>query len=90
MFPVLFAIARTAGWMAQWPELVLDEEQKITRPKQIYIGYDERSYVPLDQRRDGGGAGARGIRAALRAGGREPHRGARRGSAQDRVSRTWP
>ena len=33
---------------------MLDEEQKITRPKQIYIGYDERSYVPLDQRRDGG------------------------------------
>jgi citrate synthase len=54
MFPVLFAIARTAGWMAQWAELVLDEEQKITRPKQVYIGYDERSYVPLDQRRDGG------------------------------------
>jgi citrate synthase len=54
MFPVLFAIARTAGWMAQWAELVLDEEQKITRPKQIYIGYDERPYVPLDQRRDGG------------------------------------
>jgi citrate synthase len=54
MFPVLFAIARTAGWMAQWAELVLDEEQKITRPKQLYVGYDERSYVPLDQRRDGG------------------------------------
>src|SRR2546427_1249698 len=54
MFPVLFAIARTAGWMAQWAEMVLDEEQKITRPKQLYIGYDERAYVPLDQRRDGG------------------------------------
>ena len=54
MFPVLFAIARTAGWMAQWAELVLDEEQKITRPKQVYTGYDERAYVPLDQRRDGG------------------------------------
>ncbi len=54
MFPVLFAIARTAGWMAQWAELVLDEEQKITRPKQLYLGYDERPYVPLDQRRDGG------------------------------------
>ena len=54
MFPVLFAIARTAGWMAQWAEMLLDEEQKITRPKQIYVGYDERSYVPLDQRRDGG------------------------------------
>ncbi len=54
MFPVLFAIARTAGWMAQWAELVTDEEQKITRPKQLYVGYDERSYVPLDQRREGG------------------------------------
>src|SRR5438128_7305657 len=54
MFPVLFAIARTAGWMAQWAELVLDEEQKITRPKQLYVGSDERPYVPLDQRRDGG------------------------------------
>jgi citrate synthase len=54
MFPVLFAIARTAGWMAQWAELVVDEEQKITRPKQLYTGYDERHYVPLDQRRDGG------------------------------------
>src|SRR5437762_11056244 len=54
MFPVLFAIARTAGWMAQWAELLTDEEQKITRPKQLYIGSDERPYVPLDQRRDGG------------------------------------
>jgi len=52
MFPVLFAIARTAGWMAQWAELVLDEEQKIARPKQIYVGHDERHYVPLDLRRD--------------------------------------
>ena len=54
MFPVLFAIARTAGWMAQWAEMLLDEEQKITRPKQLYMGHDERPYVPLDQRRDGG------------------------------------
>jgi citrate synthase len=54
MFPVLFAIARTAGWMAQWAEHVTDEEQKITRPKQIYLGHDERHYVPLDRRRDGG------------------------------------
>ncbi len=54
MFPVLFAIARTAGWMAQWAEMLLDDEQKITRPKQVYTGSDERHYVPLDQRRDGG------------------------------------
>src|SRR2546430_9208111 len=46
MYPVLFAIARTAGWMAQWAEMLLDEEQKITRPKQPYIGHGERAYVP--------------------------------------------
>ena len=45
---------RTAGWMAQWAEMVLDEEQRIARPKQLYIGANERSYVPLDMRRDGG------------------------------------
>jgi citrate synthase len=54
MFPVLFAIPRTAGWMAQWAELVLDEEQRIARPKQLYIGHDERPYLPLDARRDVG------------------------------------
>src|SRR5436309_4929319 len=54
MFPVLFAIARTAGWMAQWAEMLLDEEQKITRPKQLYLGSDERHYMPLDERRDVG------------------------------------
>ncbi|HKA28328.1 MAG TPA: citrate/2-methylcitrate synthase, partial [Candidatus Binatia bacterium] len=52
MFPVLFAIPRTAGWMAQWAEMVLDEEQRIARPKQVYMGYDERPYLPLDRRRD--------------------------------------
>ena len=54
MFPVLFAIARTAGWMAQWAEMLLDEEQRIVRPKQLYLGHDERQYPALDQRRDGG------------------------------------
>ena len=43
-FTVLFAIARTAGWMAQWEELLLDKEQKIARPRQIYTGFDERPY----------------------------------------------
>ncbi|MDQ8153232.1 MAG: citrate synthase [Gemmatimonadota bacterium] len=43
-FTVLFAIARTAGWMSQWEELLLDKEQKIARPRQIYTGYDERPY----------------------------------------------
>ncbi len=54
MFPVLFAIARTSGWVAQWAEMLLDDEQKIARPRQVYIGAGRRSYVPLDQRRDGG------------------------------------
>ncbi|HEX8906392.1 MAG TPA: citrate synthase [Longimicrobiaceae bacterium] len=50
MFPVLFAIPRVAGWLAQWKELLEDPEQKITRPRQIYTGYDERHVVPLEQR----------------------------------------
>ena len=43
-FTVLFAIARTAGWLAQWEEMLLDKEQKIARPRQIYTGKDERAY----------------------------------------------
>ena len=43
-FTVLFAIARTAGWMAQWEEMLLDKEQKIARPRQIYTGSPERAY----------------------------------------------
>ncbi len=43
-FTVLFAIARTAGWLAQWEEMLLDKEQKIARPRQIYVGYGERTY----------------------------------------------
>jgi citrate synthase len=50
MFPVLFAIGRTPGWIAQWQEMLLDKEQKIARPRQIYIGADERNYVPLSER----------------------------------------
>lgn len=50
MFPVLFAIPRTSGWIAQWEEMLLDPEQKIARPRQIYVGYDKRSYVVMDQR----------------------------------------
>jgi citrate synthase len=50
MFPVLFAIPRTAGWIAQWEEMLLDPEQKIARPRQIYIGPPARDYVPRDQR----------------------------------------
>jgi citrate synthase len=51
MFPVLFAIPRTAGWLAQWLEGIVDPEQKIARPRQLFIGADERDYVPFEQRR---------------------------------------
>jgi citrate synthase len=50
MFPVIFAIPRTSGWVAQWLELVHDEEQAIARPRQIYNGYREREYVPIEAR----------------------------------------
>jgi citrate synthase len=50
MFPVLFAIGRTSGWIAQWLELVQDKEQKIARPRQIYTGERGRDYVPMSQR----------------------------------------
>jgi citrate synthase len=49
MFTVLFAIPRMAGWLAHWVEL-LDQDQRITRPRQLYVGAPERPYVPLDQR----------------------------------------
>jgi citrate synthase len=50
MFPVLFAIPRTAGWIAQWEEMLLDPEQKIARPKQIYIGASRREYIQREKR----------------------------------------
>jgi citrate synthase len=50
MFPVLFAIPRTAGWIAQWEEMLLDPEQKIARPRQIYTGPAQRDYIPRDKR----------------------------------------
>ncbi|MEE9207915.1 MAG: citrate synthase [Gemmatimonadota bacterium] len=50
MFPVLFAIPRTAGWLAQWSEMLTDPEQRIARPRQIFLGEDERSYVALADR----------------------------------------
>ena len=50
MFPVLFAIPRTSGWLAQWQEMLLDKEQKIGRPRQLYLGASRRDYVPIDQR----------------------------------------
>jgi citrate synthase len=50
MFTVLFAIPRTAGWVAQWDELHRDPDQKIARPRQIYTGYRRRDYIPMDKR----------------------------------------
>jgi len=50
MFPVLFAIPRTSGWLAQWEEMLEDKDQKIARPRQVYLGAGRRDYVPLDKR----------------------------------------
>ena len=49
-FTVLFALGRLPGWIAQWEEMLRDKEQKIARPRQIYIGYDERDFVPMAMR----------------------------------------
>jgi citrate synthase len=49
-FTVLFALGRLPGWLAQWEEMLSDPEQKIARPRQIYTGYDEREFVPLEER----------------------------------------
>jgi citrate synthase len=49
MFTVLFAIPRMSGWLAHWVEL-LDQDQKIYRPRQLYVGADERDYIPLAKR----------------------------------------
>jgi citrate synthase len=51
-FTVLFAIGRTPGWLAQWEEMLLDKDQKIARPRQIYVGSAERNFVPLEKRGD--------------------------------------
>jgi citrate synthase len=51
MFPVMFAIPRAAGWIAQWEEMLTDPEQKIARPRQIYDGPGKRDYVPREKRR---------------------------------------
>ncbi len=50
MFPVLFAIARTSGWLAQWQELRADPEQEIARPRQLYLGSGQRSYLDMGRR----------------------------------------
>jgi citrate synthase len=50
MFTVLFAIARTVGWIAQWKEMIADPSQRIGRPRQLYTGATERSFVPMERR----------------------------------------
>lgn len=50
MFTVLFALARSVGWVAQWKEMIEDSAQKIGRPRQLYTGYAMREYVPIDKR----------------------------------------
>ena len=57
-FTVLFAVARTAGWLAQWEEMLNDREQKIARPRQIYLGSDERDYLAMEQRGEARSASA--------------------------------
>ncbi len=50
MFPVMFAIPRTVGWLAQWEEMLLDSEQRIARPRQVYLGEARRGYVEMSER----------------------------------------
>jgi citrate synthase len=50
MFTVLFAVARTTGWVAQWNEMISDPAQKIGRPRQLYVGKSERDYIPIAKR----------------------------------------
>jgi citrate synthase len=51
MYPVLFAIGRTPGWLAQWQEMMNDPDQRIARPRQLYLGPDTRNYVPIEKRK---------------------------------------
>lgn len=50
MFPVLFGIARTSGWLAQWEEMLRDPEQKLARPRQVYLGAEQRDYLSMEER----------------------------------------
>ncbi|MGB1800257.1 MAG: citrate/2-methylcitrate synthase, partial [Gammaproteobacteria bacterium] len=50
MYTVMFALARSAGWIAQWLEMMKDPEFRIGRPRQLYIGSETRDYVPMDKR----------------------------------------
>jgi citrate synthase len=51
MFTVLFAVARTVGWIAQWKEMIEDPKQKISRPRQFYTGAVKRDYSPISRRK---------------------------------------
>jgi citrate synthase len=51
MFTVLFAVARTVGWISQWSEMIEDPQQKIGRPRQLYTGVTHRDYVAIDKRK---------------------------------------
>jgi len=51
MFTVLFAVARTVGWIAQWKEMIEDPNQKIGRPRQLYTGETRRDYIPISRRK---------------------------------------
>jgi citrate synthase len=50
MFTVLFAVARTVGWVSQWKEMIEDPMQRIGRPRQLYTGPDQKSYIPITDR----------------------------------------
>jgi citrate synthase len=51
MFTVLFALARTVGWIAQWKEMIEDPQQKLCRPRQLYTGSPRRDYQPMSKRK---------------------------------------
>jgi citrate synthase len=51
MFTVLFAVARTVGWISQWSEMIQEPNYKISRPRQLYLGSTKRDYVPVAQRK---------------------------------------
>jgi citrate synthase len=53
MFTAIFAMARTAGWVAQWNEMISDSDSKIGRPRQLYTGHARREFVPIEQRKSG-------------------------------------
>jgi citrate synthase len=50
MFTVLFAVARTVGWISQWKEMIEDDTQRIGRPRQLYVGPEQRDFIPVNKR----------------------------------------